>query len=118
MTPRYQIESLSEYNPAVLWASFFINPAIALMSLYGLKPFPCTVECEHTDAPLVPTADCDVAVEFDWQPKTFPNSQRLFQTVQREGIVEYAAVAVAFLLMTNLVQQNIAEVMLQGSGSQ
>ena len=49
MTPRYLIESLSELNPAVLWASFFINPAIALMDDYGLKPFPCLVACENTE---------------------------------------------------------------------
>lgn len=115
MTPRYTIESLSEFSPAVLWASFFMNPAIALMESYGRKPFPCAVTCENIDAPLVTMPTCNVEVEFDWLPDTFPGSQRLFQTLQREAIVEYAAVAAAFLLMSNLVQQNIAEVTLRGS---
>lgn len=114
-TPCFFIESLREYNPAVLWASFFINPAIALLDYYHLKPFPCRVAYENIVSALLETASGEISVEFDWWEETFPECQRLFQTLQRENIVEYSAVALAFLLMTNLVQKNISEVTLRGS---
>jgi hypothetical protein len=112
--PRYFIESLRETNPAVMWAPFFINPAIALMDSYNLKPFPCRVACENIVLAQLKQANGEISVEFDWLAKTFPECQRLFQTLQREVIVEYAAVAAAFLIITNLMQRNIVEVTLRG----
>ncbi len=114
-TPCYFIESLRDYNPAVVWAAFFINPAIALMDYYRLKPFPCTVVYENIASTLLEQTKGEISVAFDWLAETFPDCQRLFQTLQRENIVEYAAVAKAFLLMANLVQKNISEVTLRGS---
>ncbi len=49
------------------------------------------------------------------QVETFPECRRLFQTLQREAIVEYAAVAAAFLIVTGLTQKSIAEVTLRGN---
>lgn len=115
LTPRYFIESLREYNPAVIWASFFINPAIALLDFYRLKPFPCAVAYENIISAMLEQTEGEIGVEFDWLAETFPDCQRLFQTLQRESIVEYAAVATAFLIMTNLAQKNISEVTLRGS---
>ncbi len=113
--PRYFIESLREYNPGVIWASFFINPAIALLDAYQRKPFPCAIACERIVSAALEEATGEAQVEFDWLPETFPKCQRLFQTLQREGIVEYAAVATAFLVLSNLAQKNISEVTLRGS---
>ncbi|MEP7341164.1 MAG: hypothetical protein ABI977_25765 [Acidobacteriota bacterium] len=104
LTPRYFIESLREYNPAVIWASFFINPAVALMDSYRLKPFPCAVAYENNASAVPEQTEGETGVEFDWLAETFPDCQRLFQTLQRESIVEYAAVATAFLIMTELLQ--------------
>ena len=115
LTPCYLIESLREYNPAVVWASFFINPAIALMDAYRLKPFPCAVAYENIASAMLEQTEGEIRVDFDWLAETFPDCQRLFQTLQRESIVEYAAVAMAFLIMTNLAGQNISEVTLRGS---
>ncbi len=112
--PRYFIESLRDMNPAVIWASFFINPAIALMDSYKLKPFPCTIACENIVSALLKEANGEITVQFDWLADTFTECERIFQTLQREVIVEYAAVATAFLMVTNLVQKNIAEVTLRG----
>jgi hypothetical protein len=114
LTPRYFIESLREYNQAVIWASFFINPAIAMMDSYRLKPFPCAVAYENVFSAMLEQTEGEMGVEFDWLAETFPDCQRLFQTLQRESIVEYAAVATAFLIMTNLAQKNISEVTLRG----
>ncbi len=113
--PRYFLESLHVLNPTLLWAPFFINPAIALMDSYRLKPFPLAVTCENIVSALLQRADGEFAVEFDWLAETFPDCQRIFQTLQREAIVEYAAVATAFLVVTNLAQKNIVEVTLRGS---
>lgn len=113
-TPRYAIESLHDMNPSAIWASFFINPAIALMDSYHLKPFPCTVACENIVSVLLKRTNSVITVEFDWLADTFPECQRIFQTLQREVIVEYAAVATAFLVVTNMVQKNIVEVTLRG----
>ncbi len=113
-TARYFIESLQELNPAAIWASFFIPPAIALMATYGLKPFPWLVSHENVVADCFEQAVGEVALDVDWLAETFPESQRLFQTIQRESIVEYAAVATAFLVMTKLAQKNIVEVTLRG----
>ncbi len=113
--PRFFIESLRDMNPASIWAPFFINPAIALMDFYRLKPFPCAVVCENIVSALLQHSNCEITVEFDWLAETFPECQRIFQTLQRETIVEYAAVATAFLILTNLAQKNIAEVTLRGS---
>jgi hypothetical protein len=52
-TSRYFIENLRDMNPASIWAPFFINPAIALMDSYRLKPFPCTVACENIVSALL-----------------------------------------------------------------
>jgi hypothetical protein len=113
-TSRYFIESLRDMNPASVWAPFFINPAIALMDSYRLKPFPCTVACENIVSALLKQANGEITVEFDWLAETFPDCQRIFRTLQREAVVEYAAVAAAFLIVTNLAQRNIAEVTLRG----
>lgn len=87
LTPRYFVESLREYNPDVIWASFFINPAIALMDFYSLKPFPCTVAHSNIISAMLGQTEGEIRVEFDWLPETFPNCHRLFQTLQRESIV-------------------------------
>ncbi|MCI0690894.1 hypothetical protein L0337_02690 [candidate division KSB1 bacterium] len=113
--PKCFIESLREMNPASIWAPFFINPAIALMDSYRLKPFPCTIACENIVSALLKQANDEIMVEFDWLAETFPECQRIFQTLQREAIVEYAAVAAAFLIVTNLAQGNITEVTMRGS---
>jgi len=112
-TQRYFVESLREINPSIIWAPFFINPAIALMDSYALKPFPCTVACENIVSALL-SANREITVELDWLAETFPDSHRIFQTLQREAIVEYAAVAVAFLVVTNVAQRTITEVTLRG----
>lgn len=114
LTPRYFLESLREMNPTLLWATFFINPAIALLDSYRLKPFPCSVACENIVSTFLQQADCEISVEFDWLVETFPECQRIFQTLQREAIVEYAAVATAFLIVTNLAQRSIFEVTMRG----
>jgi hypothetical protein len=114
LTPRYFLESLRDVNPASIWASFFINPAIALMDSYRLKPFPCSAACENIVSTVLEQTYCEITVEFDWLAETFPECQRIFQTLQREAVVEYAAVAAAFLVVTNLAQRNIAEVTLRG----
>ena len=111
--PCYFIESLRDLNPTVLWASFFINPAIALMNWYS-KPFPCTVVYEHIVSETLKPASGEAQVEFDWSAETFPDCARLLHTLQRESIVEYAAIAAAFLVMTNLVGTGIAEVTMRG----
>lgn len=85
------------------------------MDFYRLKPFPCTVAHERIEPALSERAHGEVKVEFDWLSETFPDCQRLFQTLQRESIVEYSAVAMAFLIMTNLAEKNISEVTLRGS---
>jgi hypothetical protein len=113
--PKYFIESLRGMNPAVIWASFFVNPTIALMDSYHLKPFPCAVACENVVSTLIKQSNGEITVEFDWLAETFPGCQRIFQTLQREIIVEYAAVAAAFLMVTNLAQRNITEVTMRGS---
>jgi hypothetical protein len=110
---RFSIESLALINPEALWAVFFINPAIALMEWYGKNPFPLDVKCQQISSPLVDSQD-EVYIEITWQAETFSDSQRLFQTVQREAIVEYAAVAVAFLLVTEIGNCTITEVTLRG----
>jgi len=110
---RFSIESLEMINPEALWAAFFINPAIALMEWYQKNPFPIDVQCEQIISALVDRRG-EVAIEINWQAETFPNSQRLFQTVQREVIVEYAAVAVAFLLVTGITNRTVTEVTLRG----
>lgn len=115
MMPCLFLESLHEYNPTVICASFFINPAIALLDSYRHKPFPCSVSYEDIDSPTLARTTGEITVEFDWLAETFPACHRLFQTLQRESIVEYAAIALAFLLMTNLVQKEIVEVSLRGS---
>lgn len=114
-TQKYLIESLRDFNPTVIWAPFFINPAIALMDSYRLKPFPCAIVYEQIVSALLESTNGETRAEFDWLADTFPNCQRLFQTLQRENIVEYAAVAVAFLIMSNLAQKNISEVTLRGN---
>ena len=86
LTPCYLIESLREYNPAVVWASFFINPAIALMDAYRLKPFPCAVAYENIASAMLEQTEGEIRVDFDWLAETFPDCQRLFQTLQRESI--------------------------------
>lgn len=115
LTPRYFLESLREMNPASLWAPFFINPAIALLDSYRLKPFPCTVAYENIVSTFLQQANCEISVEFDWLVETFPECQRIFQTLQRKTVVEYTAIAAAFLIVTNLAQKNIAEVTLRGN---
>lgn len=113
-TPRYFIESLRETNPASIWAPFFINPAIALLDSYRLKPFPCTVACESIVSALLNQEDCEITIEFDWLVETFPECHRIFQTLQRGAVVEYAAIATAFLIVTNLALRNITEVTMRG----
>lgn len=112
--PRYFVERLREMNSAGIWATFFINPAIALMDSYRHKPFPCMVICENIVSDVLPETNGEIMVEFDWRAETFPECQRLFRTLQREAIVEYAAIAAAFLIVTNLAQRNITEVTLRG----
>lgn len=113
-TPRYFIESLRETNPASIWAPFFINPAIALLDSYRLKPFPCTVACESIVSALLNQENCEITIEFDWLAETFPECHRIFQTLQRGAVVEYAAIAAAFLIVTNLALRNITEVTMRG----
>jgi len=111
---RYFVERLREMNSAGIWATFFINPAIALMDSYRHKPFPCTVMCENIVSDVLRDTNGEITVEFDWHAETFPECQRIFRTLQREAIVEYAAIAVAFLIVNNLAQRNITEVTLRG----
>lgn len=112
--PRVFIESLRDLNPTLIWAPFFINPVIAMMDSYRLKPFPFAVTCENILSDFLQRADDEIIVEFDWLAETFPDCQRIFQTLQREAIVEYAAVATAFLVVTNLAKRSITEVTLRG----
>lgn len=113
-TPRYYLESLRELNPAAMWADFFIAPAIALMDSYRVKPFPCLVVCENIASALLDDDASEIAIEYDWLAETFPECSRLFHTLQRDAVVEYAAVAAAFLLVTNIARKNITEVTLRG----
>jgi hypothetical protein len=108
------VESLQELNPTAIWASFFIPPAIAMMEAYNLKPFTWLITHENVDSAWFEAAGGEVTMEVDWLADTFPESRRLFQTLQRESIVEYAAVATAFLAMTKLVRKNIVEVTMRG----
>lgn len=114
-TGRYLVESLRELNPKAIWAAFFIPPAIALMESYRLKPFSWNISHENIISDCFEAVTGELALEIDWMTETFPESQRLFQTLQRESVVEYAAVATAFLVMTNLAGKNIVEVTLRGS---
>jgi hypothetical protein len=84
------------------------------MDSYRLKPFPLEVTCENIVSTLLQQSNNKIAVEFDWVAETFPECQRIFQTLQREAIVEFAAVATAFLIVTNLAKRNITEVTLRG----
>ena len=108
-----KIESLKHINPKELWASFFVNPTIALMESYKLSPFPFEVTCESIVSPLV-DEESEVHITIGWDSETFPDSQRILRTVQRPVIVEYAAVAVAFLLVTKITDCKIDEVTLRG----
>ncbi len=63
---RYCLEGLREMNPGAMWTPFFINPAIALMNSYDLKPFPCTVACEDIVSAILPQMHDEITVEFDW----------------------------------------------------
>jgi len=100
-------------SPARLWASFFINPAIALMDSYRLKPFPFIVACKNILSSLL-NLNREINVEYDWLVETFPDCHRIFRTLQRAAIVEHAAIAAAFLIVTNLARRSITEVTLRG----
>ncbi len=113
-TPRYYLESLRELNPALVWANFFIPPALALLDSYQRKPFPCLIACENIATALLQDEANEIMVEYDWLAATFPDCSRIFHTLQRETVVEYAAVAAAFLVVTNLAEKSITEVTLRG----
>jgi len=85
------------------------------MDFYRLKPFPCSVACDDIASPLLKQAQNEIKVEFDWLTETFPECRRMFQTLQREAIVEYAAIATGLLVTANIAQRNIAEVTMRGS---
>jgi hypothetical protein len=110
---KFSIESLELIQPKEMWAAFFINPTIALLEWYKETPFPIDVNCERVSSPSFDLGD-PLKIEIGWKADTFPNSQRLFQTIQREVIVEYSAVAVAFLLVTEITNCRITEVTLRG----
>ncbi len=109
----FLIESLKLINSTSLSAEFFINPTIALMESYQRTPFPVDVQCERISSYLIDNYK-RISIEISWEAGTFPNSGRLLNTVQREVIVEYAAIAVAFLLVTNIANCTISEVALRG----
>lgn len=76
-------------------------------------PFPIDVECESVTSKFINESD-QLPIEISWKAETFPNSQRLLKTIQRAVIVEYAAVAIALLLVSRVTNDRITEVTLRG----
>jgi len=110
---KLSFEFLESVSPDELWARFFINPAIALMEWYKKFPFPMDIECERIISKHI-NDNGQLQIELSWRPDTFPHSIRLLKTIQREVVVEYSAVAVAFLLVTVIANCTITEVTLRG----
>ena len=110
---QFSIELIELISPKKMWSAFFINPTIALLESYKKAPFPFEVKCERIKSPNIEQGDV-VRIEIHWRPDTFPNSQRLLKTIQREVLVEYSAVAIAFLLVTQVASCTITEVTLRG----
>ena len=109
----FSLESLELIRPEEMWAAFFLNPTIALLESYRKVPFPIDVKCERVTSTFVNESD-QLPIEISWKAGTFPNSQRLFKTIQRAIIVEYAAVAIALLLVSRVTNDRITEVTLRG----
>ncbi|HEV2802779.1 MAG TPA: hypothetical protein VGW12_20070 [Pyrinomonadaceae bacterium] len=110
---RFSIESIEKINAKKLYAHWFINPTIALLESYKQVPFPFEVKCERIKSSRIGQGEV-VQVEIHWRPDTFPNSERLLKTIQREVIVEHSAVAIAFLLVTEIASCKVTEVTLRG----
>jgi hypothetical protein len=109
----FSIESLKEINPEGMLAEYFIKPAIALLEDYRLVPYPLDITCSQIDSDLLNGSDT-LQVEINWLKETFPDSKILLNTIQREVIIENTAVAIAFLLTTEVVGCTIDEVTLRG----
>ncbi len=109
----FSVESLKKVNPEMLVPDFIIECAIALMESYRKKPFPFDFRCDQIASPLIGSRS-KLPISVDWQKDTFPNSQRLFNTYQREVIVENAAIAVAFILVTHIAECRNLEVTERG----
>lgn len=106
----FTIESLETINPGVLAPEFIIQTAIALLEQHGNNPSAYQITCSQISF----SQGNSLSVEFGWLAETFPNSARLFNTFQRPVIVEYAAVAIAFLLVVNIANCTVTEVALRG----
>lgn len=110
---QFLLESLDSINRETIWARFFINPTIALMESYNRIPFPFDISCENVESAQLNERD-ELEIAIAWSALTFPDSGRLLKTIQRNVVVEYAAVAVAFLLAKHVANCVISEVTLRG----
>ena len=79
------------------------------MESYAQSPYPVDVSCKQIESSLLNSND-ELLIEIGWEAATFPNSRRLLATIQRQVIVEYSAIAVAFLLISEVTRCAIVSV--------
>jgi hypothetical protein len=96
------IESLAEWYPR-LFLEPHIVACVGLMSEYSEGPAQFEVECRNiASAWLEETDHC--TLEISWLPETVSKAYRLRSTVQRNPLVEAAAVAVALVLTHQMLR--------------
>jgi hypothetical protein len=79
-----------------------IVACVAVLSLYSTSPAVVEVECENITSDWLGTAT-RFRLEVSWSEETARKAQRLLLTVQTKPLVEMAAVALALILVHDVV---------------
>lgn len=106
------IEQIAEWHPE-LYLESHIVACVALMREHGLPPYPMEVECRDLSSALLGRAR-RCRLQVSWSAITAGKAERLRHTVQRNIVVEMAAIAVALILTTLVVDLGQLEVTRRG----
>src|SRR5262245_11517445 len=106
------IEQIVEWHPE-LYLESHAAACVALMSQYGSSPHQAEVECEHISSAWLGRSR-RFRLQVSWSAGAEVNAERLRHTVQRNVLVEMAAIAVALLLTPAVVDLGQLDVVRHG----
>jgi hypothetical protein len=109
---RCAIEDLARRHP-YLYVEPYVVAFVAVTGQYSVSPAPFLIECEGIRSRWLGQAD-RVTLEVSWTEATVDKAERLRSTMPWRSLVEFAAVAVALVLVHRLVPLGTLNVMEYG----
>jgi hypothetical protein len=98
---RCAIENLSEWHPH-LYVEPHVVAFVAVTGQYSVSPASLLVKCEGHESRWLGKAR-QVNLEVSWTEETVDKAERLRTTMSTRSLVEFAAIAVALLLVHRVV---------------